>query len=199
MVDAAKDHLLANRFDPDKIRVVKPGVDTSVFFPGEQEHSTPTVVFISPLAPNKGIDIVLAAMKIVQVHIPEARLLVAGRGPLEPEVRQAQADPKQTAALMASLDAFGVGELLRRGSCGLPVVTTRCGSNEEAIAPGNDLISDYSVEAIADKIIYWLTHRTERTAQGEANAVWARTNHDLLTQCRAMGQAFTDIEALNGR
>ena len=224
MVDAAKEHLVANNFDPSKIRVVKPGVDTSVFYPASQEHNRPTVVFISPLAPNKGIDVVLEAMRIVQGYVPDARLLVAGRGPLEPEVRRAQADPRQNVELMGSLNAFEVGELLRSGTafvtaprptwkweeqfglayveaqaCGLPVVTTRCGSNSEALAPGNDLLDDYSAEAIADRLVHWLTHEFDRQKQSEANARWAKLNHDLLTQSRAMGDAFSEIERLHGR
>lgn len=224
MVDAAKEHLLENNFDQEKIRVVKPGVDTSIFYPPESPPTDPVVIFISPLAPNKGIDVVLEAMKIVCRQIPEAKLLVAGRGPDQHLVTEAAADPKQNVELLGSLNAFGVGELLRSGSvfvtaprptwkweeqfglayveaqaCGLPVVTTRCGSNEEALAPGNDLLAEYSVEAIADRLVFWLQNPEARAAQGTRNAAWVRTNHDLLTQCRAMGAAFAEIESLNGR
>lgn len=224
MVDAAKDHLLANDFDPAKIRVVKPGVDTSVFFPAKAHASQPTVIFISPLAPNKGIDVVLDAMKIVQARIRDARLLVAGKGPMESLVTQAAADPNQNVEIMGSLDARGVGELLRSGAtfvtaprptwkweeqfglayveaqaCGLPVVTTKCGSNTEALAPGNDLLDEYSAEAIAERLIFWLENTEERNTQGNLNASWVRENHDLLTQCGRMGEAFAEIESLHGR
>ncbi len=224
MVDAAKEHLLENSFDPEKIRVVKPGVDTSIFYPPKQVSNDPDVIFISPLAPNKGIDVVLEAMKLVRREISEARLLVAGKGPLENLVRKAQNENPRHVKLMGSLDAFGVGDLLRSGSafvtapratwkweeqfglayveaqaCGLPIVTTRCGSNEEALAPGNDLLAEYSAEAIADRLVKWLSHPDMRAAQGAKNAEWVRTHHDLLTQCRAMGDAFAEIELLNGR
>lgn len=224
MVDAAKDHLLENNFDAEKIRVVKPGVDTSIFYESQAPADEPVVIFISPLAPNKGIDVVLEAMKIVRHHIPEAKLLVAGRGPDQGLVEAAAADENQNVELMGSLNAHGVGELLRSGAvfvtaprptwkweeqfglayveaqaCGLPVVTTRCGSNEEALAPGNDLLTDYSAEAIADRLVYWLQDSTARQSQGSRNAEWVRENHDLLTQCRAMSDAFAEIESLNGR
>src|SRR5690606_3014422 len=181
MVDAAKEHLLENKFDEEKIRVVKPGVETSILFPPQSTPAEPVVIFISPLAPDKGIDLVLEAMKIVRHQIPEAKLLVAGRGPDQDLVEAAAADSKQNVELMGSLNAHGVGELLRSGAvfvtaprptwkweeqfglayveaqaCGLPVVTTRCGSNEEALAPGNDLLNDYTAEAIADRLIFWL-------------------------------------------
>lgn len=224
MVDAARDHLLANGFDEELIRVVKPGVDTEIFRPAEARGEEPLVIFISPLAPNKGIDRVLEAMTIVRAEIPEARLLVAGRGPLEHLVREAAADPSRGVTLAGSLNAHQVGDLLRQAAvfvtaprptwkweeqfglayveaqaCGLPVVTTRCGSNHEALAPGNDLLEENSAEAIAAALLGWLHDKERRDAVGRQNRDWVVTHHDLLTQSRRMGEAFAEMERLHGR
>ena len=221
MVDAARDHLLANGFDDDLIRVVKPGVDTDLFHPAETPTEEPVVVFASPLAENKGIDRVLEAMRLVRREIPEARLRVAGRGPLEHLVRAEAADPRSGVELVGSLDTAGVAELMRSAAVfttaprptwkwteqlglaylealasGLPVVTTRCGTNDEAVQPPNHLVED-SAEALADGLLHHLSDPARRAEVGAANRAHVLTHHDLATQCVAMGEAFTEVEALH--
>lgn len=219
MVDAARDHLLANGFDDDLVRVVKPGVDTELFRPAAAPAGEPVIAFVSPLAENKGIDRVLEAMPLVRRRVPEARLVVAGRGPLEPLVRARAADPTSGVELLGSLDTPGVAEVLRHAAVfttaprptwkwteqlglayleaqasGLPVVTTRCGTNDEAVQPPNLLVED-SAEALADGIAGLLEDDGRRHSIGRANRLHVLTHHDLLTQCAAMGRAFGDIEA----
>lgn len=219
MVDAARDHLLANGFDDERIRVVKPGVDTDLFTPPPQPATEPRVVFTSPLATNKGIDRVLAAMAIVRRTVPEASLVVAGNGPLLPMVQAAAADPQQRVSLAGHLDAAGVAELLRSAAvfttaprptwkwteqlglayleaqaCGLPVVTTRCGTNDEAVHAPNLLVND-DAEALAEGLISFLTDSHHRAEVGAANRVRMVAEHDLVTQCARMGEAFAQIEA----
>ncbi|GAA8851713.1 hypothetical protein DUHN55_38570 [Helicobacter pylori] len=223
MVDAARDHLLANDFDDELIRVVKPGVDTDLFHPADRPVEDPVVVFASPLADNKGIDRVLDAMSIVRREIPEARLKVAGRGPLEPLVREAAARPGSGVELVGSLDTAGVADLMRSAAvfataprptwkwteqlglayleaqaCGLPVVTTRCGTNDEAVQAPNALVDD-DVEALADALAGFLRDPAHRAEVGTANREHVLTHHDLATQCAAMGEAFAEIEALHSR
>ncbi|PWJ25277.1 glycosyltransferase involved in cell wall biosynthesis [Branchiibius hedensis] len=219
MVDAARDHLLANGFDDERIRVVKPGVDTELFTPAAAPAADPQVVFISPLEPNKGIDRVLHAMTIVRRTVPEASLIVAGSGSLQPMVEAAVADPLQRVTLTGYLDAAAVADLLRSSAvfttaprptwkwteqlglayleaqaCGLPVVTTRCGTNDEAVRAPNLLVDD-DAEALAEGLLDFLTDPARRAEVGAANRVRMVAEHDLSTQCARMGAAFADIEA----
>lgn len=223
MVDAAREHLLANGFDDEQIRVVKPGVDTEIFTPATTAPAEPLVAFISPLAPNKGIDRVLDAMRLVQQVMPEAGLVVAGWGPLRGLVEEAAADPARHVRLAGNLDAHGVADLLRSASvfttaprptwkwteqlglayleaqaCGLPVVTTRCGTNDEAVTAPNDLLDD-DPEALAAGILRFLQDDAARAAAGRANRERMTAQHDLTTQCARMGEAFADIERARGR
>lgn len=218
MVDAAREHLLVNGFDEERIRVVKPGVDTELFRPAPTPVEEPRVVFCSPLAENKGIDRVLEAMPLVRRTVPEATLTVAGRGPLEGAVRAAAADPASGVEHVGSLDTAAVARLLASGAVfttaprptwkwteqlglayleamatGLPVVTTRCGTNEEAVIPGNLLVED-SAEALAEGLVTMLADRALRASVGRANRAHVETHHDLLTQCVRMGEAFADLE-----
>lgn len=218
LIDAARDHLLALDFDPARIRVVKPGVDTELFHPAVEPVEEPVAVFCSPLAPNKGIDRVLEAFRLVRREIPDARLLVAGRGPLEHLVQRDACRPDSGVELRGSLDTHGVADLLREGSVfvtaprptwkwseqfglayleamasALPVVTTRCGSNEEAVPPPNDLVAD-DVQALAEALHAWLTQPAVRLEAGRANRRHVETHHELRRQCAAMGEAFASIE-----
>lgn len=219
MVDAARDHLLLNGFADEQIRVVKPGVDTDLFSPRPDQPAQPRVVFTSPLAPNKGIDRVLDAMKLVRRSVPEATLVVAGNGELRPLVEQAAADPSTGVSLAGHLDAYGVADLLAGSAvfctaprptwkwteqlglayleaqaCGLPVVTTRCGTNDEAVQAPNLLVDD-DVEALADGITGFLQDSALRERVGTANRVRMLAEHDLPTQCAQMGDAFAEFEA----
>ena len=221
MVDAARDHLLANDFDDELIRVVKPGVDTELFHPAATPTEEPIAVFASPLAENKGIDRVLEAMRLVRREIPEARLRVAGRGPLEHLVRAEAEDPRSGVELVGSLDTAGVAELMRSAAVfttaprptwkwteqlglaylealasGLPIVTTRCGTNDEAVQPPNHLVED-SAEALAEGLVHHLSDPARRAEVGRANREHVVTHHDLATQCVAMGEAFAEVEALH--
>lgn len=219
MIDAARNHLIDNGFPDHRIRVVKPGVDTTVFHPATVPGHDPVVVFCSPLAPNKGIDRVLDAMRLVRRKVPEARLLVAGNGPLRGMVERAAADSRTGVQLAGQLDAHGVACLLASAAvfctaprptwkwteqfglayleaqaCGIPVVTTRCGTNHEAVQPPNVLVDD-DAEALAAALVTQLTDRDLRVRIGAANRERMIAEHDLVTQCARMGEAFADIEA----
>ena len=218
MVDAAREHLLANGFEDERIRVVKPGVDTDTFHPAVEPVTEPRIVFTSPLAPNKGIDRILAALPLVRRCVPEARLTVAGRGPLEHVVAAAAADPARGVDHLGSLDAAGVARALRGAAVfataprptwkwteqlglayleamasGLPVVTTRCGTNDEAVTPANSLVDD-DVEALADALVGWLEDPGRRVRVGVENREHVVRSHDLATQCTRMGEAFAEVE-----
>lgn len=64
-----------------KIHIIPNGVDSSVFFPEEGAHSSPTLslLYTGTLAPWQGIDTLIAAMKIIEREVP-ANLIILGSG-----------------------------------------------------------------------------------------------------------------------
>jgi len=217
LVRSARDHLLEMGVPSERCAVVLPGVDVRLFVPGAQPVDEPICVFASPLTENKGIDRVLEAFTLVVRRLPQARLLVAGRGRLESRVRAAaQSDPRIT--YLGALDRSGVVRILQRGAvfvtapranrvwneqfglayieamaCGLPVVTTICGTNYEAVREPNLRVPD-EVGALAEGMLSFLDNPSRSRAVGAANRAYVATHHDEQLQAVAMGAAFTDAE-----
>lgn len=218
LIDGARDHLLEMGFDDERIRVVKPGVDTAVFHPADHLAEEPVVAFVSPLAPNKGIDRVLDAFALVRRAVPGARLEVMGRGPLEGLVREVASEPgsgvrlvpaggpEQVAATLRSASLFVTAPRANRVwneqfglayveamACGLPVVTTRCGTNHEAVVPPNVLVDD-DLHDLADAIAQALGDLPWRRRVGAGNRAHVLREHELQRQCDAMGAALASVE-----
>jgi len=218
LIDAAREHLLGLGFDDEKIAVVKPGIDVDAFRPSDSPVDRPVMVFCSPLTANKGIDRVLDAMRIVRTARPDAELHVAGQGELEALVSERAADPSSGVHLHGTLDRAGVAHLLQQAALfvtaprptwkwseqfglaylealatGLPIVTTRCGTNYEAVPPPNDLVDD-DAGVLADAMIGWLDDPARRADAGRRNRQHVLDHHRLDRQCARMGEAFRDAE-----
>lgn len=179
LIEAARDHCLELGFAPEQLAVVLPPVDTERFHPPAAPVEEPVAAFISPLATNKGIDRVLDAWPLVCAKVPDARLVIAGRGPLEGLVRE-RAAVDASIEFVGSLPGNGVAELLRRSAVfvtaprptrvwneqfglayveamasGVPVVTTVCGTNHEAVLAPSIRVAD-EVGAVADGLVHFL-------------------------------------------
>ena len=179
LIEAARDHCLELGYFPEQLAVVLPPLDTERFRPPAEPVEEPIAAFISPLATNKGIDRVLDAWPLVTAEVSEAKLVVAGRGPLEGLVRERAAQDRSI-EFLGSLPGDGVAELLRTVSTfvtaprptrvwneqfglayveamasGVPVVTTECGTNHEAVLAPSIRVPD-DVFALAEGMIHFL-------------------------------------------
>jgi phosphatidyl-myo-inositol dimannoside synthase len=217
-VEAAREHCLALGLEAERCAVVLPGVDTALFHPAERPVAEPVALFASPLASNKGIDRVLAAHRLVRRRLPEARLEVLGRGPLEGLVRQEAERPGSGVTWLGAGDRQRVAAVLRRAAVfvtaprptpvwneqfglayieamasGLPVVTTVCGSNHEAVRPPNLRVRD-DAEALAEALLGFLGDPARRAAVGAANRRMALERHQLERQCARLGKALLAAE-----
>lgn len=180
LIEAARDHCLELGYFPEQLEVVLPPLDTERFHPPAEPVEEPIAAFISPLATNKGIDRVLDAWPIVTSEVPEARLVIAGRGPLESLVVERAADDPSI-EFVGSLPGDGVAELLRQVAVfvtaprptrvwneqfglayveamasGVPVVTTECGTNHEAVLAPSIRVPD-DVFAVAEGLVHFLS------------------------------------------
>lgn len=152
-----------------------PGVDVDTFHPGldgaavRARHGiapdAPLAVCVGRLVARKGQDVLVAAWPLVRARVPEARLLLAGAGPMESRLRASiralgleravtltgpvgSADvPAHHAAAdvfampcrsrLGGLDVEGLGiAYLEAQACGRPVVAGRSGGAPEALVDG---------------------------------------------------------------
>lgn len=218
MTTSAADHLRVLGVPSELIATVRPGVDLARFRPADTPVSEPVVAFVSPLIRNKGIDRVLEAMRIVRRRIPDARLRVMGSGPLESLVRAAAEADDAAVEFLGAGDADAVAATLRQAAvfctapratfkwseqfglayleamaCGLPIVTTATGTNQEALAGGNLRTVDRPAD-LARALLAMLDEPGYRADVGSANRAYVERNHNLQHQCAAMGAAFAAAE-----
>jgi len=223
LIHAARDHCVELGFPAEQCVVVHPGVDVDLFHPAEEPVAEPVAAFISPLAPNKGIDRVLEAFDLVRRRLPDARLVVAGRGPLEAMVARRAEASGGTISFLGALDRPGVADTLRRSAVfvtapratrvwneqfglayveamatGIPVVTTICGSNHEAVPEPNRRVPD-DREALAEALLAFLGDAGRRAEVGRWNRRHVEEHHEERRQSERMREAFASVGAARAR
>jgi glycosyltransferase involved in cell wall biosynthesis len=80
---STRDDLIARGIAADRITMIPNGLDHELYTPG----STPpgrTILSLGRVEPYKRIDIAVAAMAKVVAHVPDARLVIVGRGDAVP-------------------------------------------------------------------------------------------------------------------
>jgi glycosyltransferase involved in cell wall biosynthesis len=177
----------------DKVRVLRNGVDLSVFSPPSDRAamraalglgSEPILLSVGLLIERKGHHFTIEAMR----HLPGHRLLIIGEGPLRAEleglaVRHGVADRVQflggrphselaryygaaDAMILASSREGWANVLLESMACGTPVVASPAwGSREAVAAPEAGIVIDHtSAQTIADGVRRLLAAGIDRKA-----------------------------------
>ncbi len=186
----ARSESLARRLtalgcDPEKIRINRTAIPMHSF-PASVRDAPPDgawrIVQASRFIAKKGLADSVAAFAAFHARFPRARLILAGEGPLMPEIRDAAMrlgvgdavefpgflKPEDLARLYASAHLFihpsvttpagdqeGVpNSLLEAMATGLPVVATAHGGIPEAVTNGVDgiLVPEHSPRILADAL-----------------------------------------------
>ncbi|HEY7413652.1 MAG TPA: glycosyltransferase family 4 protein [Ktedonobacteraceae bacterium] len=177
-----KHYLQKNAFDLPGTVCISNGVDTNRFRPVtpqlQGEDHAHTVVCVSKLRYEKGIDVLLQAWRLVHAQVPEARLLLIGNGPLEEQLKQLtdalgiranvefaglKSDiPEQLhRAAISVLPSRWEGmpnALLEAMACGLACVATQVSGSEDIIQHGFNglLVETENYEQMAQALILLL-------------------------------------------
>jgi glycosyltransferase involved in cell wall biosynthesis len=201
--------------DPERIEVIYNGVDVQPFL--QLSHDTPhnnqnkkfrnlrhewgiqekapLLGFVGQLDKRKGIDVLLSAFHIIRRQVPEARLVLVGRGPLQemvknearnlgwytPEGDNAVLLPgfiDDVVGVMRAIDVlllpsfwegFGI-VLIEAMAASKPVISTNTSSMPEIVVDGHTgyLVSPGDTEALASRTIELLQNSVLRERFGRA-------------------------------
>ena len=174
--NASKTHVIRrHRVDPKRVAVVPNGVDINFFTPDSScRDPRPTVVFIGRLVRQKDPFSLIEAFSLLRKLVPEARLILIGKGYLSSRIQQKVTASGLSEHIELISGAYDVRPFLRRGwlltlssvsegfpqviieamSCGLPVVATSVGGVPEIIENGVNglLVQPHSPESLAQSM-----------------------------------------------
>jgi glycosyltransferase involved in cell wall biosynthesis len=194
------------RIAPERVVAIRGAVDTSFFTPHgpdlRQELgidlSAPVVGIVSRVKPGRGHADLLAAFALVLEELPDARLVVVGRGEGLPELEEGiellglrekvvLAGYRTGAELAAAYRTFDVKVLMAEGNdgtcralleamaCGRPAISFAAGAPGETIVDGNtgrliDLAGDGRMirTELALALVELLSDRARAQAMGQA-------------------------------
>ncbi len=109
-----KDEICSTFSVPDdKVRVIPNGIADGWFSVERRPSPEPLVIYVGRLVPEKGPHILVDAMSEVVMGFPKARLVIAGGGPLEEEIRRQvwESGLKRVVELPGHLDDKGLKTL----------------------------------------------------------------------------------------
>lgn len=211
--------LLRRGFSPGQIRVLPTGIDSeayqmtaqSVRERSKRAAAAPVVVCVAHLRYEKGQDILLHAWRTVHAQFPAARLVLAGRGPLEPQLRAMCAALgiseqvefagmiPDVRSILSGADMFVLpsrheglpNALLEAMASSLPCVATRVSGSEDVIVDGASglLVPPEDPSALVSALTALLSDQTRARTIGEAG-------RQRIRQAFSMQQAAERLEEL---
>ncbi len=187
-VSIAADRFISKFVGKNVIRKVVPNaVDTDRFKPPKQEPTEPLILFIGRLVYRKGAHVLLRAFRCVAKEKPRAKLLIVGKGYMEPilKVLAQKLDVQDKVEFRGCIPESDKEEMYRKAcivavpsiygesfglvaleamSSGRPVVASNVGGLNEIIDQGNDglLVKAGSHRELANAIITLLSDDRKR-------------------------------------
>jgi glycosyltransferase involved in cell wall biosynthesis len=216
---ALKDAMVELGAAPDKITVLRNGVDLAAFRPVERDRARAdlgfrgtTLLSVGHLIPRKGHDLVIRALAL----LPDHRLAIVGEGPEDTNLRALaqetgvaervqflgrlphQSLPKVYGAadmlVLASSREGWANVLLEAMACGTPVVASNVWGTPEVVATPavGELLDDLTPDAIARAVNRLQARRPNRQAvRAYAEGFsWDATTAGQISLFRSILQSF---------
>jgi colanic acid/amylovoran biosynthesis glycosyltransferase len=222
--ESLAERLVAFGCDPAKIRINRTGIPMNQF---PFRHRTPpqdgawVLVQAARFIEKKGIPDTLRAFAIFRASHPRARLVLAGEGPLEAELRR-QASALGPAvefagflpgARLAELfdhahvflhpsvrtaggDQEGVpNAMLEAMASGLPVVATLHGGIPEAVQQGKEglLVEEHNPDRLATALLGLASHSAQYKAMSAAAAEGVRAKFEISRSVARLEEFYSEL------
>jgi glycosyltransferase involved in cell wall biosynthesis len=188
---AARDQLIVEGIDPDRLHLIANGLDPDRFVPAaEPRRAIRRIVTVANLRPEKGHDTILAAAPRILERHPDATLTFAGDGPrrehLEVLARALGLTGRVTflgecrdvAPILAASDLFVLpsrseafpNALIEAMATALPVIASAVGGIPEVVRPGVNglLVPPDDAAALADAALALMADPGRAAALGRA-------------------------------
>ncbi|HYQ43189.1 MAG TPA: glycosyltransferase family 1 protein [Polyangiaceae bacterium] len=208
-----KDELVASHGAlASKIHVVNYGVDHATYYPRPAvQRSTRRVLYVGEVSCAKGVDVLINAFARVRKAIPDAELVIGGKGRDRAQLESLseslglsaqflgfvpEADLPElyaSAAVMVFPSRYGFGlSSLEAMACGTPVIVARTLDAPEFVSDAGLLVTPGDAEELASSIGRILAEpslREELTTKGIARAAqysWSATAEKTRAVCDAV-------------
>ena len=178
-----------------------------------------TVIFTGALSENKGIYQLIKAWNIVNTKLPEAKLLIFGKGPVEKISPLVAANARNSVQFHSHVkrdelfswlaganvgvfpsyaETFGLAPI-EAMMCGTATIFTKRTSGPEIIDNGINgiLVDPANPEEIADKIIYLLTNEKDRAAIAAAGQQKVLSEFDIRVLIKKYISYYNDLVSNN--
>jgi glycosyltransferase involved in cell wall biosynthesis len=192
--DTSRKLVRYEKIDPRKIATIHNGIEDESVGAAANDGAKKAEIGIPREAPVvgvgarlielKGLEYLLQAMPTVLQRIPDAKLVIAGYGPLEGRLRGLARDlgvgsathilgpRRDMAQLLRAFDVYALPSvseglpliLLEAMAAGCPIVATRVGGVPEAVRDGKNglLVAPRRADELADALIQVLTDQQKR-------------------------------------
>jgi sugar transferase (PEP-CTERM/EpsH1 system associated) len=223
--DDARDVALhIEKAAPAKVRRIWNGVDTDSYKRNAQRPTSntqhPTIGTVARLSPEKDQNTMLAAFKLVQEKLPQARLVFVGDGPSATGLKQTAADlgiaanvdflgmRSDVAELLHTFDLFTLSSisegismtLLEAMACEIPGVATDVGGNREILNPPECglIVPARDPRSLADAYLELLRDPSRRAAMGRAARQRVVGHFSLQAMVRHYQQLYEELLRTKG-
>lgn len=233
VTDRTSNLLKSNGVAPEKI-VKLPwanaiGIDLDEFTPKldgtEPSFGTSNViVFIGNLIPIKGIKYLLEAFALIRKSVPDAKLVIVGKGPLEVQIREfasmagfadglvllgqvlnrripsilraARVSVLPSIELKRSAEQIGMVNI-QSLACGTPVVTTDCGAIPEFVVHGENafVVPQRDSQSLAEAIIRLLEDSDLREKMATNGRCYCQSRFDVKANVKKVESFLVDTLA----
>jgi glycosyltransferase involved in cell wall biosynthesis len=211
----------------DKVKIINFGIDTRLFSPGPKDEEIKNklnlkdnkiIISLRGFESIYDIESLIKAIPIVMKKEKSIKLLLAGKGSQEKELRRiveqlglkeriiflGAMENKELPRYLRTADVYVSSSLSDGGissstaeamACKIPVVITDTGSNKDWVKNGENgfLVPVKSPEALAEKIIYLLNDENVRQKIGSAGRAVIEEKNDYYNEMEKIEKSYYEL------